>query len=190
MGFLGLVPSERSTGATVRRGGITNAGNGRVRHMLVESAWTYRHPPRVGAKKLYRLEQVPPAVRTDAPYGNEWAGQKDNGGVRGHRTRARRLHVGRSKGGANSLAVPRKPSLAHRRGWNHGRGNARQTLCGRPRADARCKIGTAPDAHSEMRYPTRASELDHRRPSGSAPTYARLSSNAALDAIALLRPNT
>ena len=38
MGFLGLVPSERSTGATVRRGGITKAGNGRVRHMLVESA--------------------------------------------------------------------------------------------------------------------------------------------------------
>ncbi|TIR31982.1 MAG: IS110 family transposase, partial [Mesorhizobium sp.] len=32
-------------------------------HMLVESAWTYRHPPRVGAKKLYRLEQAPPKVR-------------------------------------------------------------------------------------------------------------------------------
>jgi transposase len=35
---LGLVPSERSIGATIRRGGITKAGNGRVRHMLVESA--------------------------------------------------------------------------------------------------------------------------------------------------------
>jgi transposase len=63
MGYLGLVPSERSTGATVRRGGITKAGNGRVRHMLVESAWTYRHPPRIGTKKLYRLSQVPPSVR-------------------------------------------------------------------------------------------------------------------------------
>lgn len=63
MGYLGLAPSERSTGETVRRGGITKAGNGRVRHMLVESAWTYRHPPRVGAKKLYRLEQAPPKVR-------------------------------------------------------------------------------------------------------------------------------
>lgn len=39
MGFLGLVPSERSTGETIRRGGITKAGNSRVRHMLVESAW-------------------------------------------------------------------------------------------------------------------------------------------------------
>ncbi|MEQ1956655.1 IS110 family transposase [Mesorhizobium sp. CN2-181] len=63
MGYLGLVPGERSTGETVRRGGITKAGNGRVRHMLVESAWTYRHPPRVGAKKLYRLEQASPKVR-------------------------------------------------------------------------------------------------------------------------------
>lgn len=40
MGYLGLVPAERSTGVTVRRGGITKAGNGPVRHMLVESAWT------------------------------------------------------------------------------------------------------------------------------------------------------
>ncbi|RBR03506.1 hypothetical protein FVER53590_28981 [Fusarium verticillioides] len=62
-GYLGLVPGERSTGETVRRGSITKAGNGRVRHMLVESAWTYRHPPKVGAKKLYRLEQAPPKVR-------------------------------------------------------------------------------------------------------------------------------
>ncbi len=63
MAYLGLVPSERSTGDTVRRGGITKAGNGRVRHLLVESAWTYRHPPRVGAKKLAQLERVPPKVR-------------------------------------------------------------------------------------------------------------------------------
>jgi transposase len=63
MGYLGLVPEERSTGETVRRGGITKAGNGRVRHMLVESAWTYRHPPRVGAKKLYRMEKASATVR-------------------------------------------------------------------------------------------------------------------------------
>ncbi|RWK79843.1 MAG: IS110 family transposase [Mesorhizobium sp.] len=63
MGYLGLVPGERSTGETVRRGGITKAGNGRVRHMLVESAWTYRHPPKVGKAKLYRLEQASPKVR-------------------------------------------------------------------------------------------------------------------------------
>ncbi len=63
MGYLGLTPSERSTGDTVRRGGITKAGNGRVRHLLIESAWTYRHPPRVGKEKLYKIEAAPPRIR-------------------------------------------------------------------------------------------------------------------------------
>ena len=63
MGYLGLVPSERSTGDTVRRGGITKTGNGRVRRMLIESAWAYRHPPRIGRNKLARLEQATPKVR-------------------------------------------------------------------------------------------------------------------------------
>jgi transposase len=63
MAYLGLVHSERSTGDTVRRGSITKASNGRVRHMLVESAWTYRHPPRIGAKKIYKLERTSPVIR-------------------------------------------------------------------------------------------------------------------------------
>jgi transposase len=63
MGYLGLVPGERSTGETVRRLGITKAGNGRVRRALVESVWTYRHPARVGKAKLYQLQRVPPTVR-------------------------------------------------------------------------------------------------------------------------------
>jgi transposase len=45
MGFLGLVPSERSTGDSVRRGGITKTGNTRARRVLIESAWSYRLPP-------------------------------------------------------------------------------------------------------------------------------------------------
>lgn len=56
-------PSERSTGESVRRGSIIKAGNGRVRQMLVESAWIYRHPPKIGKTKLYRLEQASPALR-------------------------------------------------------------------------------------------------------------------------------
>jgi transposase IS116/IS110/IS902 family protein len=47
MGYLGVVPSESSTGDTVKRGGITKAGNGRARRILVEAAWSYRYPPRV-----------------------------------------------------------------------------------------------------------------------------------------------
>jgi transposase len=63
MGYLGLVPSERSTGERVWRGGITKTGNRRARRILVESAWSYRHPPRVGQAKLAKLEAAPPAVR-------------------------------------------------------------------------------------------------------------------------------
>ena len=63
MGYLGLVPGERSTGDSVRRLGITKAGNGRVRRTLVEGAWSYRHLPRTGPAKQYVHERVPPAVR-------------------------------------------------------------------------------------------------------------------------------
>ena len=47
MAYLGLVPSESSTGERVQRGSITKAGNGRARRVLVEGAWTYRYPARM-----------------------------------------------------------------------------------------------------------------------------------------------
>ena len=46
MAFLGLVPSEHSSGPRRRQGGITLTGNGHARRMLVESAWSYRFPAR------------------------------------------------------------------------------------------------------------------------------------------------
>lgn len=46
MAFLGLVPSERSSGGVRRQGSITKTGNGHARRILVEAAWHYRHPPR------------------------------------------------------------------------------------------------------------------------------------------------
>ena len=60
---LGLVPSERSTGDAVRRGGITKTGNARVRRTLAESAWTYRYPARVGRKAYFATRQMPEEVR-------------------------------------------------------------------------------------------------------------------------------
>lgn len=63
MAYLGLVPSEHSTGDKIVRGPITKAGNRRARRVLVESAWNYRHPPRVSQAKLMRVNAVPPAVR-------------------------------------------------------------------------------------------------------------------------------
>jgi transposase len=63
MGYLGLVPSEDSTGDTIRRGPITKAGNRRARRTLVESAWSYQHPPRVGKEKQEKVAAAPRAVR-------------------------------------------------------------------------------------------------------------------------------
>jgi transposase len=63
MAYLGLVPSERSTGESVKRGSITKAGNGRARRVLVEAAWAYRHPPRVGYEKQALVSAAPRPAR-------------------------------------------------------------------------------------------------------------------------------
>jgi transposase len=63
MAFLGLVPAERSTGETVRRAGLTLAGNRRARRVLVEAAWSYRHPARVSETLRARIEGLPKPVR-------------------------------------------------------------------------------------------------------------------------------
>jgi transposase len=63
MAYLGLTPSERSTGDSVKRGPITKAGNTRARRMLVESAWAYRFPPRISERQRCKLEKAPRAVR-------------------------------------------------------------------------------------------------------------------------------
>lgn len=66
MAFLGLVPSESSTGDSVKRGGITKAGNRRARRILVESAWSYRYPPRISRDKLAKVAAAPEPVRVIA----------------------------------------------------------------------------------------------------------------------------
>ena len=63
MAWLGLVPSEFSTGEDTRRGPITKAGNLRARQILIECAWSYRHPPRIGTGKLVKVAAAPPVVR-------------------------------------------------------------------------------------------------------------------------------
>ena len=63
MAYLGLVPSEHSSGSIVRRGGITKAGNALARRMLIEGAWTYRMSARVSRKLHDRLELLSAAVR-------------------------------------------------------------------------------------------------------------------------------
>jgi transposase len=62
MAYLGLVPSEHSTGERVRRGGITKAGNSRARRVLIEGAWTYRFPARMSRPLQERQVGLPKAV--------------------------------------------------------------------------------------------------------------------------------
>jgi len=66
MAWLGLVPSEHSSGAKVEHGGITKAGNGRARRVLVEGAWSYRFPARVTSPIQARLDEAPDGVRAIA----------------------------------------------------------------------------------------------------------------------------
>ncbi len=63
MAFLGLVPSERSTGETRRQGGITKAGNSSARKAIVEAAWTYRHSAGLGVDHQRRQKDLPESVR-------------------------------------------------------------------------------------------------------------------------------
>ena len=62
-GFLGLVPSEDSTGESRRQGPITKAGNGHARRVLVEGAWAYQYPAKVSPAIRKRLEGLPQPVQ-------------------------------------------------------------------------------------------------------------------------------
>jgi transposase len=59
MAYLGLVPSEYSSGPRQQRGGITHTGNRHVRRLLIEAAWHYRHKPRVGTALAQRRHGQP-----------------------------------------------------------------------------------------------------------------------------------
>lgn len=71
MAYLGVVPSEHSSGGSKSRGGITKTGNGHVRRVLVEAAWTYRFPARKTTVLQRRAEQTSEAVQEIA-----WKAQK------------------------------------------------------------------------------------------------------------------
>jgi transposase len=62
MSYVGLVPSEHSSGAKRRQGAITKAGNSAARRMLVEVAWHYQHSPRVSPIIATRQDGLPSAV--------------------------------------------------------------------------------------------------------------------------------
>jgi transposase len=61
--FVGLIPSEYSSGEKRRQGGITKAGNGRARRALIEGAWAYRYNPKISPHIQKRIESLPKTVR-------------------------------------------------------------------------------------------------------------------------------
>lgn len=70
MAYLGLVPCEHSSGASIRRGGLTKTGNSAARRLLIEAAWCYRFPARVSRELRLRQEDQPKPIRDIA-----WKGQ-------------------------------------------------------------------------------------------------------------------
>jgi transposase len=62
MSFLGLTPSEYSSGEQRHRGHITKTGPRHARRLLIEAAWHYQHPPRVSARIAAIQPHVPPDV--------------------------------------------------------------------------------------------------------------------------------
>lgn len=63
MSYLGLTPSESSSGDRVKRGAITKTGNSRVRRVLIEAAWNYRFNPKVNKDIQRRQEHLPLKIR-------------------------------------------------------------------------------------------------------------------------------
>jgi transposase len=87
MAYVGLVPSEHSSGAKRAQGGITKTGNAHLRRVLVESAWHYRHHPFVGRSLRLRQRDAPTAAIAQA-----WTAQQ-----RLHRRYARFAARGKPK---------------------------------------------------------------------------------------------
>jgi transposase len=63
MKFLGLIPSESSSGTQRRQGSITKAGHTHARRVLVEGAWAYRYPAKVSRHLQLRLEKQPKVIQ-------------------------------------------------------------------------------------------------------------------------------
>ena len=87
MAYLGLVPSEHSSGDRVARGSITKTGNAHARRLLTEAAWNYRFQARIGYRAQRRAEDLPQVIRDVA-----WKAQLRLT-ARFARLRARGVHI-------------------------------------------------------------------------------------------------
>jgi len=131
--YVGLIPSEYSSGRTRRQGGITKAGNGRARRALIEAAWAYRHPAKVSEHIQRRIEHAATTASSPRLEGARAAVQalsspdraRETPQRRGHRDRPGidRLHVGDCSRGsrAGGVATPRARERRGPRLWRSPR---------------------------------------------------------------------
>ena len=98
MSYLGLVPSEHTTGNDRQQGGITKMGNGPARRALVEAAWQYRAPARISPHLKKRQEGLPKAITDIA-----WEAQR-----RLHHRYQHLTRVGKKKSQVAVTAVARE----------------------------------------------------------------------------------
>jgi transposase len=98
MSYLGLCPSEHTTGTTRQQGGITKLGNGIARKAMIEAAWNNSRAPRVSRTVLARQEGLPQPVKAVA-----WAAQ-----VRLHQRYQHLTGVGRKKSQVAAAALGRE----------------------------------------------------------------------------------
>ena len=98
--YVGLVPSEYSSGDTRAQGGVTKTGNGHVRRLLVEAAWHHRSQYRPGAELRRRWDLASPAARARGQAANRrlhtrWVGFDARQETPGDRQRGDRPRTGR-----------------------------------------------------------------------------------------------
>lgn len=98
MSYLGLCPSEHTSGTTRQQGGITKLGNGIARKAMIEAAWNNTRTPRVSRTILARQEGLPPAV-TEAAW---------NAQTRLHQRYKHLTGVGRKKSQVAAAALGRE----------------------------------------------------------------------------------
>jgi hypothetical protein len=127
MAFLGLVPSEHSSGGRRRQGAITLTGNTQARRTLVESAWSYRFPARQTKHLKAKASNASPAAQQIA-----WKAQErlcgryrtahprrqgHQAGVRGHRPGAHRLPLRHRTPGDAAAGPSARNAAGHLRAW-------------------------------------------------------------------------
>jgi len=154
MSFLGLVPSEHSSGARRRTGAITRTGNGPIRRILVEAAWNYRFPARKTRHLEAKANAAPERVQTLAPE----TSRRKNGSAAG------------TAGSVSPTSIPaRSPPR-----WRENAGNSASALSGPSSAKspiAHTPAGPGPETKDPSSHDRLRVQTDGKNPPSRYAAY-------------------